>query len=61
MILEAILTAIPATIAAGAAWRNSYKTKVQTTPSNGTSLAAYVEGTHKLLVAHLTDPTLHRQ
>ncbi len=69
----ALIAAIPPTIGAMAAWRAASKAKQQVTPTNGTRLAAYVEGIHsrvvdlgvetmatrKLLESHAADDEAH--
>jgi hypothetical protein len=44
-VIVGIVTAVPATIAALAAWRNARSAKNQTTPSNGAKLSTIIEDT----------------
>lgn len=59
MVLEAAVGAIPATIAAFAAWRSSSKTKQAIKSPNGMSLGYMVYQTHEKLVKHLGDEDRH--
>ena len=53
-IVIAVVTVVPATIAAIAAWKATVRNEKQLTTSNGTTTAAYTQQTYDLLqsVAH---------
>ncbi len=64
--MEAMLVAVPATILAGAAWRNAGKAKKATATSNGMTTGEMVEETHSdvkemrtWLIDHIRDRELH--
>ena len=56
----AVVAAIPATIAATAAWRSARYNRKQMATSNGNTPGYLLEHTHTMLTNHISDSWLHR-
>ena len=56
----AFIAALPATLAATAAWRSARYNRKQMETSNGDSMGHLAEKTHDLLTNHISDSWLHR-
>ncbi len=66
MMIEAFLTAIPASIVAGAAWRSAGKARKATATSNGMTAGEMIEETYEgvkelrtQVFTHVQDTRIH--